>query len=55
MKENSIQCVDCKHIKGNCDCYCCCSISKIGCPSCIGPVLAYRGIRKLIHKLRKKE
>ncbi len=53
MKENSKQCVVCKHGKGDCDCYCCCSISKIGCPSCIGPVLAYRGIIKLIHIVRK--
>lgn len=45
-------CKECNHTKGDCDCLCCCSISKIGCPTCIVPVLAYRGIKKLIRKIK---
>ena len=41
-------CKDGNHPKGKCDCLCCCSISKIGCPTCIVPVLVYRGIKKLL-------
>jgi len=43
-------CKDCNHSKGECDCLCCCSISKIGCPTCVIPVLVYRGIKKLLRK-----
>lgn len=46
-------CEECKHQKDKCDCLCCCSISKIGCPSCILPVLAYRQVKKLIRKMKK--
>ena len=45
-------CKECKHSKDECECRCCCSISKIGCPTCIIPVLAYRGIKKLIRKYK---
>jgi len=45
-------CDNCKHENGTCDCLCCCSISKIGCPTCIIPVLAYRGIKKLFRKIK---
>jgi len=44
-------CDNCKHENGACDCLGCCSISKIGCPTCIIPVLAYRGIKKLFRKI----
>lgn len=45
-------CQECNHPNGSCDCFCCCSISKIGCPTCVVPVLAYRGIKKLIRKAK---
>ena len=51
-KENLNTCNDCHHIKGDCNCLCCCSILKIGCPTCMVPVLAYRGIKKLIRKAK---
>jgi hypothetical protein len=46
-------CEDCKHEKGKCDCFCCCSIKQIGCLYCIPPVLAYRQVKKLVRKMRK--
>jgi len=46
---------DCNHEKNQCDCMCCCSISKIGCPSCIVPVLCYRQIKKLARKIKAKK
>ncbi len=52
IEKNEIKCADCGHNKGKCECLCCCPISKIGCPSCIGPVLVYRGIKKLLRKVR---
>ncbi len=51
-EKNEIKCADCGHNKGKCECLCCCPISKIGCLTCIGPVLAYRGIKKLLRKVR---
>ncbi len=45
-------CKECNHSKGDCDCLCCGSINKIGCPTCIIPVLAHRGIKKLIQKYK---
>ena len=51
-KVKDMICDDCNHSKGDCDCLCCCSIAKIGCPTCIVPVLAYRGIKKLIRKIK---
>ncbi len=48
-----MNCKDCGHVKGKCDCLCCCAISKMGCPSCIIPMLCYRGIKKLI-RIRKE-
>jgi len=47
-------CEECNHAKGECECLCCCSISKIGCPTCIIPVLVYRGIKKIIRKSKTK-
>ncbi len=46
-------CEECKHEKGKCECFCCCSISKIGCPYCIPPVLVYRNLKKIVRKIRK--
>ena len=52
MKTNT--CQNCNHVKGECECWCCCPISAIGCPTCIIPVLTYRGIKKLIGKSKKE-
>ena len=54
LETKDMTCKDCNHSKGDCDCLCCCSISKIGCPTCVVPVLAYRGIKKLIRKMKTK-
>lgn len=51
-EENLNTCDDCDHVKGDCNCLCCCSLLKIGCPTCIVPVLAYRGIKRLIRKAK---
>ena len=51
-KESEKSCLDCGHVPGKCDCLCCCPISKIGCPTCVAPVLAYRGIKKIINKIK---
>jgi len=48
-----MKCEDCHHIKGECDCYCCCSIKQVGCPSCILVVLGYRQVKKFLRKVRK--
>ena len=34
-------CKECNHNNGECECLCCCSIARIGCPTCVVPVLAY--------------
>ena len=49
-----MKCQECKHEKGKCECFCCCSISQIGCPYCVLPVLGYRQIKKLIRKLKNE-
>jgi hypothetical protein len=49
-----MNCQECNHEKGKCQCYCCCSITQIGCPYCIPPVLAYRQIKKIIRKLKNR-
>jgi len=49
-----MKCVDCNHEKEECTCLCCCSISQIGCPLCILPVLGYRQVKKIIRKLKTK-
>ena len=46
-------CQECNHEKGECRCFCCCSISQIGCLYCILPVLGYRQVKKIIRKARK--
>lgn len=51
--KRKIKCADCSHIKGECDCMCCCPISKMGCPSCIVVVLGYRQVKKLIRKVKE--
>lgn len=50
QRVKNMTCNECNHAKGECECLCCCSISKIGCPTCIIPVLVYRGIKKLIRR-----
>lgn len=45
-------CPECNDKKGECKCHCCCSISQIGCPYCILPVLGYRQVKKIIRKLQ---
>ncbi len=45
-----MNCQECSHKKGECQCYCCCSISQIGCLYCVLPVLGYRQIKKIIRK-----
>ena len=47
-----MNCQECNHEKGKCDCYCC-SISQIGCPYCIPLVLGYRQIKKIVRKMKK--
>jgi len=49
----NMNCPECNHEKGKCECLCCCSISKIGCVYCILPVLGYRQIKKIL-RIRKK-
>jgi len=46
----NMNCPECNHEKGKCECLCCCSISKIGCVYCILPVLGYRQIKKILRK-----
>ena len=46
----NMNCQECNHEKGKCDCICCCSISKIGCVFCILPVLGYRQVKKILRK-----
>lgn len=41
-------CQECNHEKGKCRCLCCCSMSEIGCPWCVLPVLGYRQFKKMI-------
>jgi len=48
-----MSCQECKHEKGKCNCLCCCSLSKVGCPMCIPAVLGYRQVKKIIRKLQK--
>ncbi|MFZ8922169.1 MAG: hypothetical protein ACO2Y0_04340 [Nitrosopumilaceae archaeon] len=48
-----MNCQECNHEKDQCDCYCCCSISQIGCLYCIPAVLGYRQIKKLVRKIKK--
>jgi len=43
-----MNCQECNHEKGKCQCLCCCSISQIGCIYCILPVLGFRKIKKII-------
>jgi len=49
-----MNCQECNHEKGECQCYCCCSISQIGCLYCVLPVLGYRQVKKIIRKMRDK-
>ena len=53
QEARGMNCQECNHEKGKCDCYCCCSISQIGCPYCIPAVLGYRQIKKIVRKLKK--
>jgi len=50
-----MNCPECNHEKGKCECLCCCSISKIGCVYCILPVLGYRQIKKILRKRKKTD
>jgi hypothetical protein len=54
QRVKNMTCEECNHTKGECECLCCCSISKIGCSTCIIPVLVYRGIKKIIRKSKTK-
>ena len=47
-----MNCQECNHEKGKCDCYCCCPISEIGCPYCIIPVLGYRQVKKILRTIK---
>ena len=49
-----MSCQECKHEKGKCKCYCCCSLSEIGCPYCIPAVFGYRQIKKIIRKIKNE-
>ena len=50
-----MNCPECNHEKGKCECLCCCSISQIGCVYCILPVLGIRQIKKFIRKRKTNE
>ncbi len=43
-----MNCPECNHEKDQCECLCCCSISKIGCVYCTLPVLGYRQIKRIL-------
>ena len=51
----NMNCPECDHEKGKCDCLCCCSISQIGCMYCILPVLGYRQVKKILRKRKTEE
>ena len=51
----NMNCPECKHEKGKCECLCCCSISQIGCIYCILPVLGIRQIKKILRKQKSNK
>ena len=55
LEGKNMNCPECNHEKGKCECLCCCSISKIGCVYCILPVLGYRQIKKILRNRKKSE
>ena len=49
-----MNCQECNHEKGKCQCYCCCSITEIGCPYCITTSFRIQTSQKNISEKSKK-